>query len=208
MGRAQAGTPPGLKVALADDPVDEVMGTTHISVVDREGNAVSMTTTIESFFGSRVMVRGFLLNNELTDFNFLPAEDGATVANRVEAGKRPRSSMAPFIVLDGRSGALDMTLGSPGGSLIINYVAKVLVGVLDWKLDMQSAIDLANFGSRNGPTEIERGTELEAVQASLKAMGHDVRAIDMTSGVQGIRRVKGGLQGGADPRREGAARGR
>jgi gamma-glutamyltranspeptidase/glutathione hydrolase len=208
MGRAQAGTPPGLKVALADDPVDEVMGTTHISIVDREGNAVSMTTTIESFFGSRVMVRGLLLNNELTDFNFLPVEEGAQVANSVAPGKRPRSSMAPFIVLDRRNGALDMTLGSPGGSLIINYVAKALVGVLDWKLDVQSAIDLPNFGSRNGPTEIEKGTELENVQAALKAMGHDVRAIDMTSGLQGIRRVQGGWQGGADPRREGVARGR
>ena len=208
MGKADAGTPPGLKVALADDPVDEVMGTTHISVVDREGNAVSMTTTIESFFGSRVMVRGLLLNNELTDFNFIPVEEGAPVANSVAPGKRPRSSMAPFIVLDGRSGALDMTLGSPGGSLIIGYVSKALIGVLDWKLDVQSAIDLPNFGSRNGPTEIEKGTELEGVQASLKAMGHDVRAIDMTSGLQGIRRVKGGWQGGADPRREGVARGR
>jgi gamma-glutamyltranspeptidase/glutathione hydrolase len=208
MGKAAAGTPPGLKVALADDPVDEVMGTTHISVVDREGNAVSMTTTIESFFGSRIMVRGFLLNNELTDFNFLPVEEGAQIANSVAPGKRPRSSMAPFIVLDGKSGALDMTLGSPGGSLIIGYVSKALIGVLDWKLDMQAAIDLPNFGSRNGPTEIEKGTELEGVQAALKAMGHDVRAIDMTSGLQGIRRVGGGWQGGADPRREGVARGR
>jgi gamma-glutamyltranspeptidase / glutathione hydrolase len=208
MNKAQAGAPPGLKVALADDPVDEVMGTTHISIVDREGNAVSMTATIESIFGSRIMVRGFLLNNELTDFNFLPVKEGAQVANSVAPGKRPRSSMAPFIVLDGKSGEFDMTLGSPGGSLIIGYVVKALIAVLDWKLDMQSAIDLPNFGSRNGPTEIEKGTELESVQAALKAMGHHVRAIDMTSGLQGIRRVAGGWQGGADPRREGVARGR
>ena len=208
MGVAKAGTPPGLRTAMADDPVDEVMGTTHISIVDRDGNAVSMTTTIESFFGSRVMVRGFLLNNELTDFNFLPAEGGLQIANAVAPGKRPRSSMGPFLVFDDRSGAFDMTIGSPGGSLIIGYVTKALVGVLDWKLDVQSAIDLPNFGSRNGPTEVEKGTELEGVQAALKAMGHEVRAIDMTSGLQGIRRVKGAWQGGADPRREGVARGR
>jgi gamma-glutamyltranspeptidase / glutathione hydrolase len=207
MGVAKAGTPAGVKVAWADDPVDEVAGTTQIAIIDAEGNAVSMTTTIESFFGSRIMVRGFLLNNELTDFNFLPVEDGAAVANSVAPGKRPRSSMAPFIVYDAKSGALDMAIGSPGGSLIIGFVAKALVGLLDWKLDMQSAIDLPNRGSRNGPTEIEKGTELEGLSATLKAMGHDVRVIDMTSGLQGIRRVNGGLEGGADPRREGVARG-
>jgi gamma-glutamyltranspeptidase/glutathione hydrolase len=208
MGKAEAGKPAGVAVAWADDPWDEVMGTTQISIVDRDGNAVSMTTTIESFFGSRIMVRGFLLNNELTDFNFLPVEDGAAVANSVAPGKRPRSSMAPFIVFDGKTGALDMTIGSPGGSLIITYVTKTLIGILDWKLDVQKAIDLPNNGSRNGPTEIEKGTELENLQAALKAMGHEVRAIDMTSGIQGIRRVKGGWEGGADPRREGVARGR
>ena len=208
MGKAEAGTPAGVKVSWADDPWDEVMGTTQISIVDGDGNAVAMTTTIESFFGSRIMVHGFLLNNELTDFNFLPVEDGAAVANSVAPGKRPRSSMAPFLVFDGKTGALDMTIGSPGGSLIITYVAKTLIGILDWKLDVQKAIDLPNFGSRNGPTEIEKGTELEHLQAALKAMGHDVRAIDMTSGVQGIRRVNGGWEGGADPRREGVARGR
>jgi len=207
MGRAQAGEPQGVKVAWADDPVDEVMGTTQISIVDAEGNALSMTTTIESFFGSRIMVRGFLLNNELTDFNFLPVEDGGAVANSVAPGKRPRSSMAPFIVFD-RDGRFEMTIASPGGSLIIGYVTKALLGTLDWKLDLQRAIDLPNFGSRNGPTEIERGTELESIAATLKAMGHDVRPIDMTSGLQGIRRTREGLQGGADPRREGVARGR
>jgi len=115
--------------------------------------------------------------------------------------------MAPVIVFD-RDGRFEMTIGSPGGSLIIGYVTKALLGTLDWKLDLQRAIDLPNFGSRNGPTEIERGTELESVAATLKAMGHDVRPIDMTSGLQGIRRTREGLQGGADPRREGVARGR
>jgi gamma-glutamyltranspeptidase/glutathione hydrolase len=208
MVKAEPGTPPGLKVAFADDPVDEVIGTSHISIVDRHGNAVSMTTTIEANFGSRVMVRGFLLNNELTDFNFLPVDNAQAVANSVAPGKRPRSSMAPTAVFDAASGELEMVVGSPGGSFIIGYVAKVLVGTLDWKMDMQKAIDHPNFGSRNGPTEVEKGTELESVQAALKAMGHEVRAIDMTSGLQGIRRVKGGWQGGADPRREGVARGR
>ena len=207
MGVAQPGEPKGMKIAYAQDAWDEIPGTTQIAIVDGDGNAVSMTTTIESFFGSRVMVRGFLLNNELTDFNFLPVESTGVVANSVAPGKRPRSSMAPFVVFD-RDDRLEMTLGSPGGSLIIGYVTKALIGTLDWKLDMQRAIDLPNFGSRNGPTEVEKGTELESVVPTLKAMGHDVRAIDMTSGLQGIRRARDGWEGGADPRREGVARGR
>ena len=208
MGRAQPGTPPGLKVALADDPVDEVAGTSQIAIVDARGTAVSMTTTIEGYFGSKQMVRGFLLNNELTDFNFQPIEDGRLVANAVAPGKRPRSSMAPFLVFDAKSGRLEEVLGSPGGSLIINYVAKALVATLDWRMDVQSALALPNFGSRGGPTEIEAGTELEGVGAALKAMGHDLRAIDMTSGLAGIRRTATGWEAGADPRREGVARGR
>ncbi|MBL0143025.1 MAG: gamma-glutamyltransferase [Betaproteobacteria bacterium] len=208
MGRAQPGHPPGLRVAFADDPVDEVAGTSHIAVVDGQGNAVSMTTTIEGYFGSKQMVHGFLLNNELTDFNFQPVEQGHTVANAVAPGKRPRSSMAPFVVLDAKTGRLEEVIGSPGGSLIINYVAKALLATLDWKMDMQSALALPNFGSRGGPTEIEAGTELEGVSAALKAMGHEVRAIDMTSGLAGIRRTPTGWEAGADPRREGVARGR
>jgi len=208
MGKAEPGRPAGARIAYDYDTVDEIPGTTQISIVDADGNAVSMTTTIEAFFGSRIMVHGFLLNNELTDFNFLPVEDGVGVANSVAPGKRPRSSMAPFLVFDAATGKLDMAIGSPGGSLIIGYVTKALIGLIDWKMDMQSALDLANFGSRNGPTEVEKGTALEAAIPALKAMGHDVRAIDMTSGIQGIRRVPGGLEGGADPRREGVARGR
>jgi gamma-glutamyltranspeptidase/glutathione hydrolase len=208
MNRAPAGEPAGVTVALADDTVDEAAGTSHLSIVDGEGNAVSMTSSIESNFGSRRMARGFFLNNELTDFSFLPVEDGRAVANAVAPGKRPRSSMAPVMVFDAEGGALRIVAGSPGGSLIINYVAKALVAMLDWKLDAAAAAALPNFGSRNGPTEIEKDTELEGVASALKAMGHEVRAIDMTSGLHLIRRTGSGWEGGADPRREGMARGR
>lgn len=207
MGKAQAGTPPGADLALADDPMDEASGTSHLSIVDGQGNAVSMTTTIESFFGARIMARGFLLNNQLTDFNFSPSQDGRPVANRVEPGKRPRSSMAPTLVFDA-DGKLHMVVGSAGGSLIIGYVLKTLVATLDWKLDIQAAIDLPNVTSRNAETELERGTPAETLEATLAAMGHPVRVMDMTSGVHGIVRDKQGWTGGADPRREGVARGR
>ncbi len=208
MGRATPGVPAGVKVAFAEDAHDEVIGTSHISIVDRHGNAVSMTTTIEGNFGNGQMVRGFLLNNELTDFNFAPVDAGTLTANSVAPGKRPRSSMAPTMVFDGGTGALEMLVGSPGGSLIIGYVVKAVIATLDWNLDPQKAIDLPNFGSRNGPTEVEQGTGLEAAQAALQAMGHDVRAIPMTSGLQVIRRTRAGWEGGSDPRREGIARGR
>ncbi len=212
MGTAQPGVPPGASVAWASDPSPLKAATSHISVVDGQGNAVSMTTTIEDVFGARVMVRGFLLNNQLTDFSFVPQVDGRPVANRVQPGKRPRSSMAPTLVFDRGTGALVATLGSPGGSQIISYVAKTLVGVLDWNLDVQQAIALPNFGSRNGPTEVEKGRISAAVIDGLKARGHDVREIDMASGLQGIVRVRLpdgrlGWAGGADPRREGVALG-
>ena len=150
MGRAQPGAPTAPPLSLADDRSPELPSTSHVSVVDANGNAVSMTTTIENAFGAQMMVRGFLLNNQLTDFSFVPSENGVPVANRVEAGKRPRSSMAPMLVFDKDSGELLMSVGSPGGSAIINYVAKVLVGTLDWGLDVQQAVALPNFGSRNG----------------------------------------------------------
>jgi gamma-glutamyltranspeptidase/glutathione hydrolase len=205
MGKAKAGTPP-MKKALLLAPGEGVEnGTSHISAIDGAGLAVAMTTTIEDGFGARLMTRGgFLLNNELTDFNFAPSEDGKPVANRVEPGKRPRSSMAPTLVFD-QNGALVASVGSPGGSLIINYVAKTLVAMLDWGLDPQQAVDLANFGSRNGPTEVEKGTEAEPWGAALAARGHEVKAIEMTSGAQAIRRAPQGLVGGADGRREGVA---
>jgi len=212
MGTAPPGVPPGTTVAWAADPSPPKNATSHISVVDAAGNAVAMTTTIEDAFGSRVMVRGFLLNNQLTDFSFVPAADGKPVANRVQPGKRPRSSMAPTLVFDRASGALVGTLGSPGGSQIIAYVGKTLVATLDWNMDVQRAIALPNFGSRNGPTELERGRFSAAVVDALKARGHDVREIDMASGLQAIVRVRlpdGRLvwAGGADPRREGVALG-
>jgi gamma-glutamyltranspeptidase/glutathione hydrolase len=221
MGRAEPGAPAGMKTAWADDATPDRIATSHVSAVDGFGNAVAMTTSIEDAFGARLMVRGFLLNNQLTDFSFLPREsdgkggakpDGALVANRVQPGKRPRSSMAPTLVFDRRTNQLVATLGSPGGSLIINYVAKTVVGLLDWQLDVQQAIALANFGSRNGPTEVEEGRVGAGLIEALKARGHDVRAIPMTSGLQGIVRVRlpdgrSGWAGGADPRREGVALG-
>jgi gamma-glutamyltranspeptidase/glutathione hydrolase len=212
MGTAKSGIPPGPRRAAADDPSPHRLATSHISVVDSFGNALSMTTTIEDVFGARVMVRGFLLNNQLTDFSFVPVANGQPVANRVQPGKRPRSSMAPTLVFDRASGQLLATIGSPGGSQIIGYVAKTLVGVLDWNLDVQQAISLPNFGSRNGPTEVEKGQVGPAVVEALKARGHEVREIDMGSGLQGIVRVRRpdgspGWVGGADPRREGVALG-
>jgi gamma-glutamyltranspeptidase/glutathione hydrolase len=212
IGTAQPGVPPGANVALAADPSPPKSATSHISVVDGTGNAVSMSTTIEDVFGARVMVRGFLLNNQLTDFSFVPDANGKPIANRVQPGKRPRSSMAPTLVFDHASGTLVAILGSPGGSQIISYVAKTLVGTLDWNLDIQQAIALPNFGSRNGPTELEKGRFGAGVAEALKARGHDVREIDMGSGLQGILRVRLpggriGWAGGADPRREGVAMG-
>ncbi|MGQ3284953.1 gamma-glutamyltransferase [Bosea sp. (in: a-proteobacteria)] len=205
MGRARAGEPPNKRAQLLAPSEGIENGTSHISVVDAQGNAVSMTTTIEDGFGARLMTAGgFLLNNELTDFSFVPEEDGKPVANRVEPGKRPRSSMAPTLVFDA-FGRLYAVVGSPGGSQIIGYVARTLVALLDWKMDPQAAVDLGNFGSRNGPTELEKGTEAEGWKAALEAKGHEIRLIDMTSGIQAIVKTPEGFVGGADGRREGVA---
>lgn len=194
-------------------------GTSHWSVADRDGNVVAVTSTIESAFGSRQMVAGFLLNNQLTDFAILPREHERPLANRVEPGKRPRSSMAPTLVFDrepaGGSGAWVVSVGSPGGSQIINYVAKVLVAVLADGLDIQSAIDAPNLANRGGPSEFEVGRIDERVANALRARGHEVRTADMTSGLHGVvRRCPRStpdpsciLFGGADPRREGLALG-
>ncbi len=213
LGRAEPGDPPATlpatarKVAWGQSAAADFPSTSHIVAVDRYGNAVSMTTTIEQAFGSRLMTKsGFLLNNELTDFSFVPEENGKPVANRVEPGKRPRSAMAPTIVYD-RAGRLFMVAGSPGGSAIINYVAKTLLGVIDWKLDPQAAIDLPNIGSRNGPTELEADTAAVLLEPKLRALGHEVRVLEHTSGIQALVRTRSGWIGGADPRREGIVMG-
>jgi len=225
MGVPRAGQPPGCCKGprQASGLHREEAGTSHVSIVDARGNAVSMTTTIESAFGSHVMVRGFLLNNQLTDFSFAPAgSDGAPVANRVEGGKRPRSSMTPVLVF-GDGMRLEAVLGSPGGSAIIRYVTKAIVGIYDWGLDVQQAIDLPNFGAEaSATTVLERGTAVATLADPLRARGHAVAIVDQNSGLHGIvrhvvrrngywgplRSEDGGWAGGADPRREGVAAGR
>ena len=207
MGRADAGTPPGINLALAPDRSPLRISTSQIAAVDDQGGAISMTTSVESAFGSHVMSNGFILNNQLTDFSFIPDENGQPVANRIEPGKRPRSSMAPTLVFDRKSGELVATVGSPGGSQIIEYVNKAVVGLLDWKLNPQDAIGLPNFGSRNVATEVEAGRVSPALVQALKDRGHEVSAIEMTSGTQIIIRDKTGWAAGADPRREGTALG-
>jgi gamma-glutamyltranspeptidase/glutathione hydrolase len=211
---ASAGQPGGLRSSWAPMPDQPEYGTSHISVVDGRGNAVAMTTTIEDQFGARQMVGlegksgGFLLNNELTDFSFAPTDaQGRPVANRVQPGKRPRSSMSPTLVFDPATGQLVASLGSPGGALIIHFTAKTLWGTLAWGLDAQKAIDLPNFGSTGGPTLLEEGRFPAGTADALRARGAEVREQAMTSGLQAITRTPGGWFGGADPRREGVVMG-
>ncbi|MEO8754429.1 MAG: gamma-glutamyltransferase [Casimicrobiaceae bacterium] len=211
IGHARPGEPrergATARTVLGQNAAPEFPSTSHISIVDRHGNAVAMTTTIEDAFGSRLMTRGgFLLNNELTDFSFVPVDDGKPVANRVEGGKRPLSSMAPTIAYD-ETGRVAIVVGSPGGSAIINYVAKTLIGIIDWGLDPQAAIALPNFGSRNGPTELERETPVAQLAPKLQALGAAVRVTEFNSGTQAIVRTRNGWIGGADPRREGMVMG-
>ncbi|MCE3288876.1 MAG: gamma-glutamyltransferase [Caulobacter sp.] len=206
-GEFVAGRPPGAKM-VGIDATAEVPGTTHFVVVDAQGNAVSMTTTIESFFGSGRMVEGFFLNNQLTDFSFRPNEkDGAPAANAVAGGKRPRSSMTPVIILD-RQGKFVGAVGSPGGNAIPAYVAKTLVGVLDWGLTMQAAIDLPNLVSRGPDFNGEAQKFSPAVLEGLRVRGVEVRrGSGEESGIHGvILRADGSIDGGADSRREGQAR--
>jgi len=181
-------------------------GTSHISIVDRWGNAVAFTTTIEAPFGSHIMVRGFLLNNELTDFSAVPEIDGKPVANRVEPGKRPRSSMSPTLVLD-RDRRLVAALGSAGGQRIIGDTLQALIAMLDWNLSVQAALDLPRIINMNGPTELEDRGILPAQADALRALGHQVQVRRHDGGLTGVRRVEGGWQGGADPRRDGVALG-
>lgn len=212
LGIAQPGQPAGIQVAYAPDRSPLRISTSQVVAVDDQGGAVSMPTTVESAFGSHLMVQGFVLNNQMTDFSFIPEENGQPVANRVQPGKRPRSAMAPTLVFDRHSGELLAALGSPGGSQIIEYVSKSLVAMLDWQLDPQAAINLPNFGSRNGATELETGLFSPALKQALRDKGHALSEIEMTSGVQAIVRTRDAqgkvlLSGGADPRREGEALG-
>ncbi|PVZ39641.1 gamma-glutamyltransferase [Pseudomonas sp. CC120222-01a] len=207
MKHARPGNPQGANLALAPDRSPLRISTSHLSAVDDSGQALAMTTSVESAFGSHLMVGGFLLNNHLTDFSFLPAENGKPVANRVQPGKRPLSAMAPTLVFSRASGELVASLGSPGGSQIIGYVNKALIGLLDWHLDPQQAANLPNFGSRNAGTEVEAGLASPALIRQLAAWGHEVTPMTMTSGMQIIQRTAEGWAGGADPRREGMALG-
>lgn len=212
---AEPGNPGQLSVSWASQPEQPEYGTSHISIVDEEGNSVAMTTTIEQAFGSRIMsdggtglAGGFLLNNELTDFSFVPEVDGVPVANRVEPGKRPRSSMSPTLVFDQESGELVASLGSPGGAAIIHYTARTLVALRDWGLSAQEALNLPHAITLGGDVYVEEGRFPEATIESLRERGHTVSERELTSGLQAIMRLNDGtLFGGADPRREGVVMG-
>lgn len=211
LGTAPAGNPPGMEVAWGTDTAIDNPSTSHMVVVDAQGHGLSMTTTVEDLFGSRQMVDGFILNNQLTDFSFESVDKDGPIANRVQPGKRPRSAMSPTIVFDKATNKLMLLTGSPGGPAIINYVAKVLVGTLDWNLNVQQSIALPNFGSRNGPTDLEERRFPQATIDGLKAKGHQIRLTEQNSGLHGIQRLSIHGQdfwfGGADPRREGVAKG-
>ena len=215
MGTAKPGEPGAMPIAFASQPAQQEYGTSHISIVDDQGNALAMTTTIEQAFGSRLLndggtglPGGYLLNNELTDFSFEPRDaQGQLIANRVEPNKRPRSSMSPTLVFNAAGDQLLASVGSPGGAAIIHFTAKTLLGMYGWGLDAQRAIDLPNFGSFNGPTVLEAGRFPASTVESLKARGHEVNEMEMTSGLQAIQRTDSGWFGGADPRREGVVMG-
>ncbi|MDB1125455.1 gamma-glutamyltransferase [Vibrio algarum] len=201
-----AGEPPWEgKIALADDQSIELPSTTHLVIVDKESNIISMTSTVENGFGSRVMSNGFILNNELTDFSFATYKNGYPIANRLEPGKRPRSSMAPTIVM--KDGEPYMAVGSPGGSRIIGYVAQTLIAHLDWGMDIQQAIDMPHMVNRFGTYDLEQGTSAENFKEPLEKMGFKVNIRDLNSGLHAILFKDGQLIGGADPRREGVALG-
>ena len=195
---------PYTNAQLGIDQSIEAPNTSHISIVDKQGNAVSMTTSIEFMFGSGLMVDGFLLNNQLTDFSLAPSVNGRPILNRVEPGKRPRSAMSPTVMFD-EDGELELVVGSPGGSRIISYVAQTIIGVVDWQMDVQQAINLPKITNRNDYTALEKGTPVEGIAEQLTSKGHNVRLVDLNSGLHGIQIVDGKLVGGADPGPEGVA---
>lgn len=197
-----AGEPNKKASILAPDDAIELPSTSHFSIVDQFGNALSMTTSVENVFGSRLMTRGFILNNQLTDFSFSAEKEGKLVNNRVQPKKRPRSSMSPTIVLNADN-SLRLVVGSPGGSRIIGYVTKILIGTLDWGMGIQEAINLPHHINRNGTLDLEANTPLAAQQALFEAMGYKVKVRALNSGLHGIQIRGKGLKGGADPRREG-----
>ncbi|MGD8112362.1 gamma-glutamyltransferase [Vibrio sp. TRT 17S01] len=199
-----AGTPPwSYAQTQSQDESIELPSTSHFNVVDKEGNVVSITTTIENAFGSRLMVRGFLLNNELTDFSFRTHKEGHPIANRLEPGKRPRSSMAPTIIMQNEKPY--MAIGSPGGSRIIGYVAQAIIAHTQWDMDIQQAINQPHLLNRFGELDIEQGTSAEKFAPKLESMGFKVNVRDLNSGLHVIRMTESGLEGAADPRREGIA---
>ncbi|MCK7458697.1 gamma-glutamyltransferase [Idiomarina aminovorans] len=206
MGKAQPGIQ--LQPEYEQDIAYELPNTSHVSIVDADGNVLSMTTSIEMGFGSTVMVGGFLLNNQLTDFSLAPGNGKEKFANRVEPGKRPRSSMAPAIVLNESGEQVLHAVGSPGGSRIINYVTQTLIGLLDWNLNVQEAINLGHVTNRNDYTSLEKGREISELKVKLEKRGHEVKVINLNSGLHGVSiNPDGILIGGADPRREGVAKG-
>ncbi len=192
------------KYAWVSAASPEQVSTSHFSIIDAEGNAVSMTTSIEAGFGSRVMVDGFLLNNTLTDFSYSDIAKGETVANAVGPNKRPRSSMSPTIVFD-KDGKVEIVVGSPGGPAIVGFVTQTLIGMIDWGLTPQQAVSIPHVVVGGQGAMIE--PELAPVKDALTAMGHQIRIGEFPSGIHAIRVTKDGLLGGADPRREGSVGG-
>ena len=208
-GSVEPGEPPRKpKKKSAYDGATELPSTTHLSIVDAEGNAVSLTATLGRSFGSGVMVKkhGFLLNSQMTNFSQRPTRDGLPVVNHAEGGKRPRSTQSPTLVFNA-DGTLRLVVGSPGGGRIVNYVAKTLIAVLDWQLDIQSAISLPHIVDRHGRVELERNTNALDLKNALKDKGHRIKIRHLTSGLHGIEITSEGLVGGADPRREGIVMG-
>ncbi len=214
-GGARAGNPTAVATVYAPQADQPEYGTSHISIIDGMGNALAMTTTIEAAFGSRILADGgtglsggYLLNNELTDFSFRPVdEDGRLIANRVEPGKRPRSSMSPTLVFNAETGEWVASLGSPGGAAIIHYTARSLTALLDWQLNPSSVVELPHVVTLGGPVWVEAERFSPETLSALKALGHDVTERDLTSGIQLLNRTAEGITGAADPRREGRVMG-